>query len=420
MNNRNFVFRTVTSVWLAICVLGALPYIFTGTLGITDALFESVSGFTTTGLTVVTRPESLPSWLLVFRSFTHWIGGMGVIALLLAILPRLGAGSAQLMSTESTGPVKGKTVAITRQAAKSLYAIYFVITALMFALLCVGVAGGGMTVTDALIHTFSTVGTGGFSSKGLSVTHYDSVYITTVITVFMMLCSVNFSLYYLILMRKLKSPGQSEELRWMLGIYVVAVAVITLVLRPYYGGASTALRQAAFQSASAMSTTGFFTADFGLWPTSAQVVLIGLMFIGGSAGSTAGGFKVSRALLLCKSARQELKKLLRPNAVSVTRLGGKAVSETAIQTAGSYLVFYVLIIAFGTLILSFDKYNFETVFLTTVSAVNNIGLSWGEIGTSGNLSGFGVLSKSVLMAVMLLGRLEIYPLLMAVYGIKRK
>ncbi|MDR3148804.1 MAG: TrkH family potassium uptake protein [Oscillospiraceae bacterium] len=416
MNNRNFVFRTVTLVWLAMCILGALPYIFSGTLGAIDALFESISGFTTTGLTVVKNPEALPLWLLVFRSFTHWIGGMGVIALLLAILPRLGGSPAQLLSAESPGPVKGKTVAITRQAAKSLYAIYFVITALLFVMLC----AGGMPVADAVIHTFSTVGTGGFSAKGLSIMHYDSAYITAVITVFMMLCSVNFNLYYLILIRKLKGLGQSEELRWLFGIYAVAVGLITLLLIPHYGGALPALSQAAFHSASAMSTTGFFASDFGVWPAAAKTILIGLMFIGGSAGSTAGGFKVARILLLCKSAKQELEKLLRPTAVNIARLDGKAVSENAIRSANSYLVFYVLILFFSTVIVSFDKYSFETAFLTVVSAVNNIGLCWGELGASGNLSGFGILSKFILMFGMLLGRLEIYPLLMAVYGLRRK
>jgi len=403
---RKSAFRTVTLAWVALCVIGAIPFVIAGVLNPYDALFESVSGFSTTGLSVIANPESLPGWLLVWRAFTHWVGGMGVLALLLAIVPHISGHPSQLLLTEAPGPIKGKLVTRTHDSALILYLIYFAITVALFLLLLIG----GMSPLDAICHTFGTVGTGGFSTKLNSIAQYNSPYIENVITVFMLICSVNFNIYYLVICKKLKDAIKSEELRWLLIIYIVASGILTFSLTPVYGNFTTALRYAAFQSAASMSTTGFSSARFTEWPHLAQSMLIALMFVGGSAGSTAGGFKVSRILIIAKYIKRELSRTLHPKQVAAIRLEGVVVQQEPIRKAALYLCCYVAILFFSVLIVCFDRFNFETCFLNVVSAFNNIGLLWGEIGSPAE---FSVLSKFILMADMLLGRLEILPILLA-------
>jgi trk system potassium uptake protein TrkH len=406
---RKTVFRTVTLIWGVLCIVGAVPFILSGTLNPIDALFESVSGFSTTGLTVIAKPEALSGWLLLWRSFTHWIGGMGVLALLLAIIPHISGHPSQLLLTEAPGPVKGKLVTKTRDSARIMYGLYFAITLILFILLIIG----GMTPLDAICHTFGTVGTGGFSTKSSSIAYYNSTYIDIVITVFMILCSVNFNIYFLLAIRKFKDAVKSEELHWLLGIYAAAVAVIVFSLTPVYHSFGTALKNGAFHAATAMSTTGYVGAAFETWPHLAQAVLIALMFIGGSAGSTAGGFKISRILLLGKNIKRELARMLHPKQIAVIQLERTTLSESVIKQSALYLSCYITILFFSTLLVCFDKFNFETSFLTVLSAFNNIGLNWGVLGSGGNMSEFSVFSKLVLMADMLLGRLEIFPILLA-------
>jgi trk system potassium uptake protein TrkH len=353
----------------------------------------------------------------LWRSFTHWIGGMGVLALLYALLPYLEGYAPLLVVTEAPGPVKGKLASKSNISARILYAIYFAITAALFILLC----AGGMSVFDSAIHTFGTVGTGGFSNQALSMSTYANPYFEIVITVFMLICSVNFNLYYLLILKRVRDVLKSDEVRWLLAIFAVSTALILISIYPQYGRIGTSLRLAAFQSGTAMSTTGYFTEDFSKWPILAQTVMFMLMIVGGSSGSTAGGFKVARIMLLFKAMKRGLKKALFPNLVEVVRLESKTVDEVSVQGAQTYLSVYLLIILGSVFALSFDRYNFETNFLTVISSVNNIGLCWGEIGATGNLAGFSALSKFVLMADMLLGRLEIFPLVLAFYvGAKRK
>ncbi|MDR2605691.1 MAG: TrkH family potassium uptake protein, partial [Oscillospiraceae bacterium] len=293
-----------------------------------------------------------------------------------------------------------------QDTALLLYGIYFAITIVLFLLLIIG----GMSPLDSICHTFSTVGTGGFSTRSASTAYYGSAYIDTVLTVFMMICSVNFNIYFLVICGKLKEALKSEELRWLFIIYAVSGAVITFDLTPLYGSFGETLRYAAFQSASAMSTTGFASTNYGAWKHLAQAILIALMFVGGSAGSTAGGFKISRVLLIGKYMKRELSRTLHPKQVAVFRLEGSPVQEEAVRKAALYFSCYIAILFFSTIIICFDRFSLEASFLTVVSSFNNVGLSWGEISSTAD---FSVLSKLVLITDMLLGRLEILPIFLA-------
>ena len=402
-------FVSVGLSWVLISAFGALPFTISGEIpNYINAFFETVSGFTTTGATILLDIEGMSRGCLFWRSFTHWIGGMGVLVFIMAVLPLAGTRSIHIMRAEVPGPTVGKLVPSARKTASILYAIYVVMTLVETGLLMLG----GMSLFDALIHAFGTAGTGGFSSRALSVGYYGSAYIDVVITVFMILFGVNFNLYYLLLLRKAAAVLKSEELRVYLGVILFAILTIALNILPGQASFPAALRYAGFQVASVISTTGYSTADFALWPTYSQWVLVLLMLIGACAGSTGGGIKVSRIMILCKAFRQELTKQHRPHSVSLVRLEGKPVPESTTHTTLVFFAGYLGILFLGSLVVSLDGFDVTTTFTGTLACLSNIGPGLGLVGPMGSFTAFSWLSKLTLSLCMLLGRLEIFPLLL--------
>lgn len=402
-------FVSVGLSWILLSLFGALPFVLTGDIPkFMDAVFETVSGFSTTGASNLTDVEVLTRGGTFWRSLTHFLGGMGVLVFIMAVLPMSGSRSIHIMRAEVPGPIVGKLVPSARKTAMLLYAIYIVMTvAEAILLLC-----GGMSVFDAVVHAFGTAGTGGFSSRALSIGYYDSAYIDAVITVFMILFGINFNLHYLILLGKGLEALKSEELRWYLGIILFSAVTISLNLGSTYGGFLQNLRYSFFQVGSIISTTGYGTADFNLWPTYSKVVLVILMLIGGCAGSTGGGIKVSRILILMKSARLDIRRQLRPHSISVERLEGKPLAEATIHSTLIFFSCYVLLAGISTLIISIDGFDFSTTLTSVISCLSNIGPGLEAVGPMGNYAEFSVLSKLVLSFCMLLGRLEIFPIIM--------
>ena len=399
-------FVVVSLSWILISALGALPFVFSGNIpNYIDAFFETVSGFTTTGSTVLNDVEALGQGCLFWRSFTHWIGGMGVLVFILAVLPMSGR-SIHIMRAEVPGPSVGKLVPNARKTAIILYGIYIVITMVEVILLCLG----GMNLFDSLIHSFGTAGTGGFSDKALSIGYYDSAYIDAVITIFMLLFGVNFNLYFLLLLKKWREAIRSEELHFYAVIVVLSSVLIALFIMPQYGGFFRSLRFSSFQVASIISTTGYGTADFNLWPVTAKAILVLLMFSGACAGSTCGGMKLSRVMLLGKGIRQELRKQQKPHSVSVVRLEGKPVAEGTLHTALVFFSLYIAILLLGTLIVSLDGLDLVTDFTAVLSCLSNIGPGLELVGPMGSFSVFSAPVKLLLSLIMLLGRLELFPL----------
>lgn len=402
-------FFIVASAWILMSLAGSLPFFFSGHFNsYIDSLFEIVSGFTTTGASVIATPEELPHCILFWRSFSHWIGGMGVLVFVLAIMPLSDDRSLCLMRAEAPGPIVGKLVPRMRDTAKILYGVYSVMTILLFVLLVIG----KMPVFDALCNAFATAGTGGFGVHSASIALYDSAYIEIVIAVFMLLFGINFNLFYLLLIRRVKLFFKNEELRWYVVIVALSTAAITLnlvILTEQAFGLS--LRHAFFQVASIMTTTGFSTFDFAAAPYFTQHLLLLLMIVGACAGSTGGGLKISRLIILVKTFFQEVRRLLHPRAVSVVRLDGKAVDRQTIHGVLSYFVAYIAIICLTTLLLSLDKYGFTTNFSATLACFNNIGPGLDAVGPTGNFGGFSAFSKLLLSFNMLLGRLEILPMM---------
>ena len=401
-------FATTALCWLLISVVGAVPFVLTGCiLNPVDALFETVSGFTTTGASILPGVEDLPKGILFWRSFTHWVGGMGVLVFI-TMLSGSTDRSMNILKAEMPGPVKGKLTPRTRDTARVLYLLYFLITAVLVGMLLLG----GMPLFDSLVHAFGTVGTGGFGIRADSIASY-SPYIQGVITVFMILCGINFNLYYLLLLRQWRAALRSDELWTYLGLAVVATGVITLDLRGVYGGLGTCLRQAAFQVSSVLTTTGYATADFDLWPGLSRAILFALLFIGGCAGSTAGGLKVSRAMILLRTIRREVNRLVHPRRVTAVRCDGKALSSEVQRGVSIYFALYCLCILITFLCLSGEPFSLETNLSAVVSCFNNVGPGLGAVGPAGSYAGYSVLSKLLLSAAMLMGRLEIYPMLVA-------
>ena len=401
----------VALAWVLLSAVGALPFWFSREIpSYADAFFETVSGFTTTGASILTDVEAMSHGLLFWRSFTHWLGGMGLLVFLLAVVPTgKGAGySIHLLRAESPGPSVGKMVPRMRQTASLLYKIYIVLTVLCVLFLL----AGGMPLFDSLVHAFGTVGTGGFGIKADSIASY-SPYIQGVITVFMILCGINFNLYYLLLLRQWRSVLRSDELWTYLGLVVVATGVITLDLRGVYGGLGTCLRQAAFQVGSVITTTGYATADFNVWPGLSRAILFALMFIGGCAGSTAGGLKVSRAMILLRTIRREINRLVHPRRVTAVRCDGKALGSEVQRGVSIYFALYCLCILVAFLCLSGEPFTLETNLSAVVSCFNNVGPGLGAVGPAGSYADYSVLSKLLLSMAMLMGRLEIYPMLVA-------
>lgn len=400
-------FVVVALCWIIMSLLGALPFVFSGDIpSYPDALFEIISGFTTTGSSILKDVEALSHANLLWRSFSHWIGGMGVLVFILAILPMTGGSTMNLMKAESPGPSVGKLVPKIQQTAFLLYAIYFAMTVLEFILLLCG----GMPLFDSICHAVGTAGTGGFGIKADSIGSY-SPYLQNVITIFMFLFGVNFTFYYYILIKKVKDAFSMEEVRWYFFLYAGAVLLITFSLMKNGSSFGSGLQASAFQVASVMTTTGFATTDFNMWPEFAKGILLLMMFIGACAGSTGGGIKVSRILIYVKQVSKELMQQLHPKRVRVLKMDKKALPHPVVHSCNTLLMAYLLIYFVSFLLISLDGFDFATNFTSILATLNNIGPGLNMVGPAGSFADFSVLSKFVLMFDMLAGRLEIIPLL---------
>lgn len=402
-------FIIVAFGWLIMSAIGAVPFVISGDIpSYVDAFFETVSGFTTTGASILTDIESLSRGGLFWRSFTHWVGGMGVLVFVMAVLPSVSDRSIHIMRAEMPGPIVGKIVPRARETARILYIIYFAMTALQTALLLVG----GMPLFDSILHAFGTAGTGGFGIKSDSIASY-TPYLQWVITIFMFLFGVNFNLYYLILMKRIRSACKSGEFWAYFGITAIAIVVICINILPTFDNFGDAFRASAFQVASIITTTGFSTVDFNVWPTLSKTVLLCLMFVGACAGSTGGGFKVTRVVMLFKSIKQELKRMIHPRSVSAVKFEGKVLDKVTLNSVSTYLAVYMISLIAIVFCISFEPFDFETTFSAALSCFNNIGPGIGAVGPMGSYAEYTGFSKIVLSFAMLLGRLEIYPLLIA-------
>ncbi|MEE1054777.1 MAG: TrkH family potassium uptake protein [Acutalibacteraceae bacterium] len=401
-------FVIVSLAWICFSAVGALPFVISGEIpSFIDAFFETVSGFTTTGASILTDVESKSHGILFWRSFTHWVGGMGVLVLMMAIFPTDTGRTIHIMRAEMPGPIIGKLVPKIKSTAKILYLIYIVLTATeaLFLLL------GGMSPFESIVYSLGTAGTGGFGIKSDGLASY-TPYQQWVITVFMVIFGINFNLYYLVLTKKVRSALKSEELWFYLTIVATATVLITVNIYDMYGNTSDALRNSAFQVASLISTTGYATADFNLWPTFSKGILFLLMFTGACAGSTAGGLKLSRVILLFKSVRSNLKHMLHTRSVESIRFEGKKVDNATITNVASYFALYMLCIAVILLLLCLEPFDLETNISAAVSCFNNIGPGFSSVGPMSSYAEYSDFAKLVLSCAMLLGRLEIYPMLL--------
>lgn len=395
--------------WIVMSLFGSLPFVISQEIpSFVDALFETISGFTTTGASILTNVEGLSKSMLFWRSFTHWIGGMGVLVFILAILPNSEGQNIYILRAESTGPQVGKLVSKVRFTARILYLIYLGLTLLEVIFLLFG----GNSFYDSLVTSLATAGTGGFGIYNDSIMSFNS-YSQIVIGVFMLIFGINFNIFYLILIGRIAQAFKSEELRWYVGVIVfstIAIA-INLTLSMEYAF-HIALKDSFFQVSSIITTTGFATADFNLWPNLSKYILLILMFVGACAGSTGGGMKVSRFVILFKSLKREIKKLVHPNSVSNITFEGSTVDENVVKGVNGYFGIMMCIIFASLIVLSFDKLDFETNFTAIIACVNNIGPGFSLVGPMGNYSCFNDFSKIILSALMLIGRLEIYPILL--------
>ncbi len=404
----------VAMSWIAMSLLGCLPFVFSGSIPkYVDALFEMVSGFTTTGSSVVADVEALAHGILYWRSFSHWLGGMGVLVFLLAVDPGAkGSGfTMHLLRAESPGPDVGKLVPKMRKTAAILYIIYIVMTIINILFLL----AGKMPVFEAVCTAFGTAGTGGFGIKNDSMASY-SPYLQNVTTVFMLLFGVNFSCYYLLLLRQFRGVFKDEELRGYAVIVFGAIALIVVNLWNYYGTLEEAVRHAAFQVASIISTTGYATTDFDLWPSFSKAILLGLMITGACAGSTCGGMKIARVLLLLKNMKRNIRQMMRPNTVQVVRNNGRVVDEKVLANTNAYLAAYVTIMVISTIVISWDNFDMTTNISAVFTCFNNVGPGLAGVGPTCNFSGFSDFSTFVLTLDMLAGRLEIFPILVLFTG----
>ena len=398
---------TVALSWIVMSLMGALPFVFSGVIpSIVDAMFETVSGFTTTGASILKDVEVLPRCMLFWRSFTHWIGGMGVLVFLLSLLPLTGGSHVNLMKAESPGPSVSKLVPKVRSTAKLLYGLYVALSLLELALLLLG----SMPLFDALCTTFGTAGTGGFGIKNSSIGEY-SAYIQSIVTIFMILFGINFNVYFLLYMRKPKEAFRCEEAGWYLAIIAVSTLIITVFIRNSFPDLVTAFHHAAFQVGSIITTTGFSTADFNVWPAVPKAILVLLMFIGACAGSTGGGIKVSRIVLLFRTMTREIEQIIHPHMVKKLKFEGRVVGQEVLRSVNAFMVAYVLIFAGSTLLVCLDGFDLVTSFTSVAATLNNIGPGLELVGPASNFSCFSDLSKIVLIFDMLAGRLEIFPLL---------
>ena len=398
---------TTALSWILMSIFGCLPFFISREIpSFTDALFETISGFTTTGASILSEVEGLSQSIMFWRCFTHWIGGMGVLVFLLAVIPLTGGSNINLMKAESPGPSVGKLVPKIRYTARILYIIYFGMTVLQTVLLLFG----GMTFLDALNTAMGTAGTGGFGIRNDSFTSF-SPYIQWVVTIFMILFGVNFNAYYLIVLRQFKKAVKVEEVRCYFGIILAATAIIFVNIYRSVGAVELTLRQSMFQVASIITTTGFSSVDFDMWPSLSKSVLVVLMFVGACAGSTGGGIKVSRILILCKTVRKELHIFLHPNAIKKIKMDGKAIPHEVVRSTNIFFIVYVLIFASSIFLIAFDDFDLITNFTAVAATFNNIGPGLELVGPTGNFGMFSWFSKLILTFDMLAGRLEIFPLL---------
>lgn len=396
--------------WILVSMFGALPFVLTNSISAwIDAFFETVSGFTTTGASIVDNIESFPKGVLFWRSFTHWIGGMGILVFTVAILPMLGIGGFQVYKIESPGPTSDRIVPRVRDTATILYTIYTIITVAEIILLKLG----GMSLYDSAVHTFGTVGTGGFGIKGTSVGYYNSTYIHLIIGTFMIMCGTNFSLSYSLYKRKWKEVIIDQELRLYLSIILASVVLIAFNIynSMSYNNFGLALRDSYFQVGSIITTTGYSTVDFDQWPTFSKLILFTLMFVGGCAGSTAGGMKSIRILILLKLVRREMYKMLHPRAIIPIKVNNKSISNDTVIGIASFFMVYILIFVLGTIAISLEGIDFESAASATAATLSNIGPAFGFAGPAKSYSQFSNISKLLMSGFMLLGRLELFTLI---------
>lgn len=402
-------FVSVAASWITMSCIGALPFVISGEIpDYSAALFETVSGFTTTGATILSDVEAMSRSCLFWRAFTHWLGGMGVLMFVLAIMSSNDARTMHMMRAECAGPKVGRLVSKSRFSARILYGIYITLTVSeMILLMC-----GGMPLYDAIIHSCSSAGTGGFSMWGDSIGHYNSVYIEMVIAVFIILFGVNFNLYYYLIIKKFSMAVKNEEVRTYFGVIIAATAIIAINVHNLYDGAGDTLRHAFFMVASTITSAGFSTTDTAQWPVFSQTLLLLLMFVGSCAGSTGGGMKVSRIIILIKTGIKELKYITNPRAVSSVKMDGKPVEKDVVRGVCNYLILFIMLMSISILLVTLDGYSIEESSSAVITCMNNIGFGVGRFGPAGNLGGLNAFSKVVLCFDMLLGRLEIYPLIM--------
>ncbi len=394
--------------WILMSVFGAIPmWHAVGHIGFTDALFETISGFTTTGASILTDIESLPKGILFWRSFTHWVGGMGILVFVLAILPTAGGDNIFLMRAESPGPSVGKLVPKVRSTAKILYLIYLAITLVELIVLKIT----GLTLYESAILTFGTVGTGGFAVRNTGCMELTMLQ-QSVLTFFMIVCGANFNIYFLIIARKFKDAFTSEEVIAYLSIYATAVLAVAINIRDLFSSFGQALHHSLFNVASVMTTTGFATADFNLWPNFSRIMLLVAMFIGGCAGSTAGGIKVSRIVIGLKTIRKELEHLVHPRSVRILKFEGKPIEHAVLRGINVYFLTYFCVFAISILLVALDGKDFTTTITSVIATFNNIGPGLEMVGPCGNFSQFSPFAKYVLMFDMLAGRLELFPMLL--------
>lgn len=399
----------VAAAWILWSVFGALPFYLSREIpSYVDALFETVSGFTTTGSTILTDIEALSYGMNFWRCLTHWIGGMGVLVFVMVVTSLDDKSSMHLMRAEVPGPEADKLVPKARETAKLLYAMYLALTVAEIIFLL----AGGMNLYDSIIHSFSTAGTGGFANHNSSVAYYDSAYIDGVITIFMILFGINFNMYFLLLIKDVKSVWKNEEVRAYLGIIVAATLVITCNVLSIYKEPLKAFRYSIFQVASIITTTGFATADFNLWPELSKCILLLIMVIGACAGSTGGGVKVSRFLILWKSILKQVKGMLHPKSVNVVKVNGKKISNETLQGVYAYFSAYVFVFGISVLLVALDNFDFATTISGVLTTLSNVGPGISRVGPIENFQSFSVLSKIVFSMDMLIGRLEIFPFLM--------
>lgn len=394
--------------WIIISAIGGMPFFISRQIpNVVDCFFETVSGFTTTGSTILTEVESMSKSLLFWRSFTHWLGGMGVLVFAMAIFSSKDTRATYMMKAEIPGPVVGKLTSKWQFSARILYIIYIILTVLEIILLIFG----GMPVFDSIVHTFGTAGTGGFGIKNTSIAYYNNAYIDYVIGIFMVLFGLNFNVYFLLLMRKFANLKHEDEMKWYVGIVLISSVVIAFNIMPLYHTFAKSFQYSFFQVSSIMTTTGYATADYCTWPMLSQVILVLLMVIGACAGSTGGGMKVIRFIILLKVAKRAIRKAASPRGVFSVNTAGKTVEWEILNGVLAYFVIYIIFMGLSILLVSLDNKDLATTVTSVIATMNNIGPGLGEVGPTGNFADFSILSKLVMSVDMLVGRLEFYPIL---------